>query len=82
MSNPWTSFARLLQTTPRWIGKVLSYTNGKATVITPTGINGGGDEIVVCATSEYVVNDYVFVENNIIMSKAPNLRAAFQETIY
>lgn len=82
MANPWTSFINLLRKSPRWIGKVLSYTNGKAVVTTPIGAGGGGDEVVVCATSEYVVDDYVFIENGVIVSKAPDLRLAAQETVY
>jgi len=82
MSNPWVSFAKLLQGKPRWIGQVVSYNNGKAIVIVPVGLGGGGDEIVVCATSEYVVGDYVFIEDGVIVSKAPPLRSASNETVY
>ena len=82
MANPWVAFAKLLESKPRWIGKVVSYSNGKAVVTTPTGIGGGGDQIVVNATSEYAVDDYVFIENGVIQSKAPNLRSASSETVY
>jgi hypothetical protein len=82
MSNPWVALAKLLQDKPRWVGKVVSYSAGKAVVTTPAGIGGGGDEIVVSATSEYAVDDYVFIENGIIQSKAPNLRSASSETVY
>lgn len=82
MANPWVSFAKLLKDKPRWIGKVVSYSAGKAVVTTPAGLGGGGNQIVVSATSEYAVDDYVFIENGIIQSKAPNLRSASDETVY
>ena len=82
MANPWTAFSKLMQGSPRWIGKVISYSNGKAVVTTPVGSGGGGNEVVVCATSEYATDDYVFIKDGIVVSKAPNLRAVATETVY
>lgn len=84
MANPWTSFLSLLTTKDRWIGKIESISNGKATVSLPVGLGGGsGDpDIIVNATDSYSVGDYVFIESGAVVSQAPDLRAAFRETVY
>lgn len=84
MSNSWADLTTMLVRRNRWIGKIVSIDTitGKITVDIPESnviesiiINGDGSDT-------YAINDYVFIENGTIESKAPPLRAVVNETVY
>lgn len=83
MSNPWTAFASLLPKKTKWIGQVVSISEGKAVLSIPQGLGGSSvPDVVVDISNGYDVDDYVFVEAGIVIAKAPPLRSAFRETIF
>ena len=78
--NSWTEFQNLFNTTRKWVGKVEGITSSSNKIIVQIpGINENIE--VEGPTSEYNIGDYVFIENNTIKSKAPDLREVIEESI-
>ena len=67
MSNIWGQFAKLTNQKIRKIGTVTAHT-GNVSIVE----DRSGNTFRVDGT-EYAVNDLVYIENNIIISKAPAL---------
>jgi len=85
MANPWVSFLSLLPKNKRWIGKIKSINSitATATIEIPIGMGGAsGSDIMLPTNNSYSVGEYVFIEGNSIVGKAPNLRTVSQEIIY
>lgn len=79
--NAWTEFRKLLDTTYKWVGLVESVNINSGTVIVKIPNSTKSIE-VMGPNNEYTVNDYVFIENDKIVGKAPDLRTISTELVY
>ena len=80
MPNPWIQFKELIASKPQWVGRIesINATTGKVTVSIPgTTIV----DIVVTGGETYSVGDYVYIKDQVITSKAPDLKLIVNEQV-
>lgn len=81
--NTWKVFADLFGGNSRIVGEIVSMNanSGKATVKVYTTAALDEQIIVSGATSVYNVGEFVFIEDKVIVSMAPPVRAATEISI-
>lgn len=75
MSNVWAQFMSLLPSTRRWIGKVKAVHSSTGKLTIEEVERSDVPDIVIAGDDSYVIGDYIFIENNTAISKAPDLKS-------
>ena len=81
MANPWVDFVTLIESNHRWIGKVDHINSFNNIVVTVEGRTDISTIQVEGDPNSYTVGDFLFIEGNRIVGKAPDLKAITEETI-
>jgi len=81
MANPWVDFVALIKENNRWIGKIDSITTSGHIIVTVEGRTDIGTIQVEGDPNSYTVGDFLFIEGNRVVSKAPNLKTITEEII-
>ena len=77
--NPYTTLLQLLPKQTKYIGKITSILDNGTVHVSPVGASSIA--VVKGGTDSYVINDYVMIVDNVIISKVDTPQLILEESV-